>query len=139
MDTLDLSLDSESLRENSPVVVINGSLLDLPLDALQIRGRLTPISAISNVSTRESSLNSSAHNSRRSSYYATDELEYDNVNIIVDDDVATGDKETPCPNVQPPGFNWSPLPPRKQTSDKSETDTVESEVGQSTVSTSSHA
>lgn len=140
MDTLELSTDNVYLRENSPIlVVLNDGLLNLPLDALQIKGRLTPISAQSNVSTRESSLNSSPHNSRRSSYYVPEELEYDNVmpssgdgyNVVVEEDEeAPKDKKNllTVDDNHPPGFNWSPLPIRKTHSEKSELDTTESEV-----------
>lgn len=128
MDTLELTNESSLyLRENSPVVMLNDGLLNLPLDALQIKGRFTPISAQSNVSTRESSLNSSPHNSRRSSFYGPDELEYDN-----DAPPSYADKPTAAHQLAveeaAPGFNWSPLPLRKHPSDRSELDTMESEV-----------
>lgn len=138
MDTLELSTDNVYLRENSPILVLNDGLLNLPLDALQIKGRLTPISALSNVSTRESSLNSSCHNSRRSSYFVPEELEYDNVMPSSGDgDIVVVEEEEPKENTKnqltvednhPPGFNWSPLPIRKTHSEKSELDTTESEV-----------
>lgn len=132
MDTLELNAEGAYLSEGStsPVVMLlNDGLLNLPLDTLQIKGRLTPISALSNVSTRESSLNSSPQRtSRRSSYYGPDELEYDNV----------GPSDSPVDSKElrsqlavddaEPGFNWSPLPLRKHASDKSEQDTTESEV-----------
>lgn len=132
MDTLELGTDNVYLRESSPVLVHNDGLLNLPLDALQIKGRLTPISAQSNMSTRESSLNSSLHNSRRSSYFVPEELEYDNV-LPCDDDGDGGEFKDATVNQlmvddNPPGFNWSPLPLRKAHSDKSELDTMESEV-----------
>lgn len=133
MDTLDFACNPDSvfLRENSPVLMLNDGLLSLPLDALQIKGRLTPISAQSNVSTGESSLNSSPHHSRRSSYFGPDELEYD---IVMpcdagEEQAATNESQLKVENATP-GFNWSPLPLRKHLSEKSELDTMESEVKQ---------
>lgn len=128
MDSLEITSADQSaayLRDNhSPVVLLNDGLLNLPLDALQIKGRFTPISAHSNVSTRESSLNSSAHNSRRSSYFVPDELEYDNVEVLK----SASDNHLAVDDSTPAGFNWSPLPNRKCHSERSEQDTMESEV-----------
>lgn len=130
------SSESGLLRETSPILLLNDGLLSIPLDALQIKGRLTPISVLSNVSTRESSLNSTPqHHSRNSSYFGPDELEYDNVMPSDEEnnheEVGKDTESTSqlkVDNAAAPGFNWSPLPLRKHASDRSELDTMESEV-----------
>lgn len=128
MDSVDFTVGTPLLRDHSPIpiVVLEGGvsvLLNLPLDTLQTKGRFTPISGHSNVSTRESSLNSSAHNSRRSSYYVPEDLEYDVVPCIIEAAVAEGSTSNET------GFNWSPMPVRKQ-DHPSEQETMESEVGE---------
>lgn len=137
LDTGEMSIDTMYLRE-SPLLGadIGGGLLKMPLDALQIQGRFTPIPPRSHNSTRSSSLNSSAHNSRRSSYCVPDDLEYDNEpeNMSVapkaKNNSLTVTRTTAGSGRTTPVFTWSPLPLRKKGKATSELDlnTVESEV-----------